>query len=700
MALEAALQALGGGDMRIPPDVQASRDRIASNIRQDEVSPNTNLIDVTPDMERQVSDRLSPLSGALSVLRGETVSQPPKAAPAAPIQAAAPVSGPPTMGQRIRSAAGTAMGMTPMGSGLAALGEDAEGVKGIASGIAATVAGGIVGAYKAAAPSWLGGTTFDEAVKAIEDTRTALTHVPTTEAGKNAVNVMGSKWNPLNWPAMAGEKIAESGLDAGVLTPAEAAAVKAGSTMITPGMIWKGGKALLSSAKPVVAPFASGGAAATSTAESAKAAVAGASPELQQAVAKIKPADLNPEALALVAKGESLPVPMKLTAGQVIAETKKNGALLSWEQNNRATQPQIHQLLSEQSPALHENLRVIRDEVAPDIFSVKPVENAETIIKGYQTQDAIVRADISAKYKALQDANGGKFPMDGPAFIQLVDDALSKELKARYVPKEIKADIKGIRKGGQMTFEQFENMKTNLAAEIRKAQRAEDGNTVRAASIVYQALESMPLSPEAAALKPLADAARGAAKARFDLLKKDPAYKAAVNDIAPEKFAPKYVIGAPARDVETMVKHLGEGTPEHQAAAAIALNHLREHAGTEANNFSQAGYNKALRGLETKLPVLVGQKATRQLADVGEYAHATTFQPRGGWVNNSNTSLAIFAENAAKLAEGFANRTIGLGGAIPVGSMVKNVVVKSKATTKANKSVQTGAGISLKDIGK
>ena len=111
-----------------------------------------------------------------------------------------------------------------------------------------------------------------------------------------------------------------------------------------------------------------------------------------------------------------------------------------------------------------------------------------------------------------------------------------------------------------MTFEQFEAMRTNLAAEIRKAERSGDGNAKMAASLVYEALDNLPLTGDAAALKPLADKARTLAKARFDQLKADPAYRAAINDKVPaDKFLDTFVIKGHNKNVQTMVDTLGRG---------------------------------------------------------------------------------------------------------------------------------------------
>jgi hypothetical protein len=561
--------------------------------------------------------------------------------------------------------------------------------KALASGAAGAVVGGLHGLYKLAIT---GGDT-EAASKAVEATRDALTHQPQGDVAKAIVGGISSNWNPLNWPYAAGSAIADYGAEKGTLSPAEAAAIKAGSAMVTPGMIVKGlgiGGKVSTTANEA---FGSVGAAAATRGAATEATIAGASAEMQQATRAVK--DVNPEALARHVQADSLPVPIKLTMGQATRDPVQ----ISIEQNSRAKMPEYAQRFAEQSPQLHENLTAVRDQVAPDVYAVTPSENAATIIKGYQTKDAAISADISSKYKALEDANGGSFPVDGIALAMDAEARLAKKLKTDFVPAPIAKQLDRWKNGEPMNLEQYEAMRTNLASEMRKAARSGDGNTEYASGLVRDALEALPLTPEAAALKPVADAARSAAKARFDLLRADPAYQAAVNDVAPDKFMQKYVIAAPVRDVTTMVRNLGAGTVEHQAMAAGIINHLKQQAGTEANNFSQAGYNKALNGLSEKLPQIVGRDAAKTLQNVGEVAHNTVYQPRGSFVNTSNTFTAALGQHAKGLAEGAVNKLFGFG-LIPIGSMIRSVGANYSANQAMTKSLQTGAGISLKDIGK
>ena len=257
-----------------------------------------------------------------------------------------------------------------------------------------------------------------------------------------------------------------------------------------------------------------------------------------------------------------------------------------------------------------------------------------------------------------------------------------------------------------MTFEQFEAMRTNLAAEIRKAERSGDGNAAMAASIVREALEQLPLKGEAAQLKPLADNARSLAKARFDALKKDPAYKAAIDDAIPaDKFFDKFVVNGVNKNINTMVDTLGRDSPAHQHMKAGTINWLSDKAGIVdgKGNFSQANYNKALKKLDdvNNFGAIFDPESQLQLKTLGNVAGYTQFQPRGSYVNNSNTLVGYLANKAAGVAEGAGNVAgFKFAGGLPLGTMVRQGVQSSKQKQRAERALKPGAGSTLDEISK
>lgn len=424
------------------------------------------------------------------------------------------------------------------------------------------------------------------------------------------------------------------------------------------------------------------------------------SPELRTAVesaVRETGGAVNPQVLARQIQADSLPVKVRLSEGQALGDER----LISLEQNAKGRIENYSKGFKAQNDALVENLRVMRDETGPDVFSTNATEHGDTIIGRYKAIDDAARADITAKYKALEEANGGQLPIKGDAFVKAADDALAKKMKTRYLPAEVAGDLADFRaNGGMMTFEQFENLRTNLAAAARKAERAGDGNAAGAIRIVRDALESNGMEGLPPELKALADEARSAAKARFDALDADPAYKAAVNEtVSPDAFVRKYVINGARDDVAKLAQAMKDDPAALQTLKVATLDHLRQAAGIDAGfngNFTQAGYNKALQALEPKLGSLLDPKTAETARTLGDVARYTQVQPKGSFVNNSNTYTAAAAEHAGSAVEAYLNMKTG-----GVASVVKGAFKAKQAEKAAAKSFAPGAGLTkLSDLTK
>ena len=444
----------------------------------------------------------------------------------------------------------------------------------------------------------------------------------------------------------------------------------------------------------------SGGAAAATQEASVRAALESASPELQQSLKDVPVNQVNLPVLERHVEADTLPIPVRLTEGQATQDIHK----ISNEINSRAKNPELANRLNEQNGQLIENMNAIRDNAAPNVFGTTHVENGESLINSYKEIDNQLKAGINEKYTALKDAAGGDFPVDGAAIADNTFKNLKKELKTDYLPSPIAKQLEAFKNGEQMTFEQFEALRTNLAAEVRKAERAGDGNTIAACNVARQALEDLPLTGAASELKPLADAARSAAKERFDLLGKDKAYKAAINGtVAADDFINKFVVNGKKADVDQMIQILGQDSLARETMAAGMVNWLKNKAGVinENGNFSQAGYNKALAQVDPKLLAIVGPDVEKQLKTLGNVARYTQVRPKGSYVNESNTFTAALGEKAKTGAENLANLgSVKAGIPLPLGSMVRNQLAKRAETKQLQESLKPGAGVQLKDIGK
>ena len=442
------------------------------------------------------------------------------------------------------------------------------------------------------------------------------------------------------------------------------------------------------------APFGSVGAAAATRGASLDTAIAMATPELAADLNALKRSGMrvNQAALDRVMQADSLPIPVRLTPGQATGDIVK----ISDEFNKRG-QPggeAIAYRLKQQNDALQQNLVAIRDAAAPNVYGTNVVENGQSLINAYKAIDETRNVQIRSLYRQLEDANGGRFPVDGKAFVADADRLLGKKLKTEFVPPTIRRQMDLFREQ-PMNFEQFEALRTNIASEIRKAERAGDGNAEMALGLVRQSLENLPMAgADAVRLKAIADQARAAARARFQLLEKDPAYRAAVNDkVAADDFINKFVISGKRENIRAMVDQFGRGSDAHQVMAAGTINWLRSKAGIvgEAEgNFSQAGYNKALQTLEPRLLDLMEAEHANQLRTLGNVARYTQQQRTGSFVGTSSTGTQLIRAAAGK-AVGVAEQAIPVVG--PIVGMGREAMARRAAQQEIADMLKPGAGV-------
>jgi hypothetical protein len=376
------------------------------------------------------------------------------------------------------------------------------------------------------------------------------------------------------------------------------------------------------------------------------------------------------EMVERVVEAETLPIPIRLTEG----EARANPGMISDERNSRGTNPDRAQFYDERNQAFIDNLDEVRRQVAPNVVANDHIQNGQSLIDSYKAYDEPVRAEISAAYKALEDANGGQLPINGKSFVDQADAALSKKLKGRYLPSAVRGDLDQVREqGGMLTLEQFENLRTNLATAARDADRGAlggGGNAAAAIRIVRDELERMPIEGGAAEIKALADRARSLSKARFDRMREDPAYEAAVDDPTPagelspfaDDFVKKYVVNGKAANIKRMQETLAGDALAAETVAAAALNYVKKRSGidlyTNEGNFSQAGFNRALGEVTPRLNVLVPGEVAETLRKLGNVARNAERQTRGQSVNNSNTFVAAARDAAKGYAEGALNTVV------------------------------------------
>jgi hypothetical protein len=422
-------------------------------------------------------------------------------------------------------------------------------------------------------------------------------------------------------------------------------------------------------------------------------ALTSATDEFQQLYGSMPLDKVNTPVVMRHLEGDSLDIPVRLTKGQASGDVVQ----LSKEQNLRGSQSELAYRFNEQNQLLVDNLQRRKELAAPDVYTTKTIESSQALIDEYKALDKNRNAAIDAKFTELRNKAGGELPVDSPVLLKNIDKQLRKELLltdgqgiSQY------RELKALADSGTMTFDQYLSMRRNLS---RMSADAKDGNVRQAARIMVQELDKLPLSNETAALKPIADQARGLARERFEALKKDPAYKAAVNDaVSADKYFDKFVINGVNKNINTMIDTLGRDSLGHQHIKAGTINYLSDKAGIidGKNNFSQANYNKALKRLDdvNNFGAIFDPESQMKLRTLGNVAAYTQFQPRGAFVNNSGTLVSYLANKAEQ-----GGNLIGLGKfGIPAGTIVRQKLQAGKEKRFAKESLEPGAGSTLQDL--
>jgi hypothetical protein len=452
------------------------------------------------------------------------------------------------------------------------------------------------------------------------------------------------------------------------------------------------------------------GAAGTSFADQARAE--GVPDHLVQRIAQQEQAGtLHPTAAERHIEAGSLPVPVELTAGQATGDIN----LLSHEQNIRGKAPELANRFNAQNGQINDNLTALRDKVSPDVTVPSGAPTGQAIVDAYKEMDAPVRQNISDLYAKARGADGAPALVDAApqmqAFEQSIGPTRFNALPARV--QQIFADAKANQVSLPSTFDQSAGSARPMSvADLMDIDKTlsgaladvKDGSVRHDIGMLRDKIIGSNLNPSSAgseAFQAYRDA-QAAARARFQAMDSDPAYKAAVGDSSAsgepsalaDDFVRKYIAGGKTANVQNMVQNLANNPGNAQLVASGLMDHIRSQAGvdlrTGTGNISQAGLNKAIQNQGDKLRTVLGPDVSQTLERLGNVARYTQEQPRGSYVNNSNTFVAGAANAAKSAAEGAAN--VAAHG-IPVGTWTRQALAKRALGKEAAKSLEPGAGL-------
>lgn len=405
--------------------------------------------------------------------------------------------------------------------------------------------------------------------------------------------------------------------------------------------------------------------------------------------------EVNPQAVALHDKALSLPVPIELTKGQALQDP----VIISRERNERGIKEQLSQRFNEQNKALQENATIIKQQAAPDVKTTDYVGDSQVLIDNIGELAKANETRIGDAYKKLKDQAGGKFPMDGQTASKKVLDQLKEADRLEYLPDIYKKKLEAYASGTkQMNFNLFENLRSDLAADMRKADRAGDGNTKNVLSQVREGLETMDLKGDAQNLKSFADDARAAFKAEKDLEASNSLYAKVKDGAADTKnFIPEVVIRSKNKDFAKSMELIADNPVARQNLASGTLDWIIRDSTDASGNLSTAKFNKHIEALRLngRLEPIFGDQAVN-LTNLVEVGRAIEARPRGAFVNESNTvpaGSALIKENAPALIKSIPY----VGEALNIG---KEMLEKRKTAKEVKETLEPGAGIKVKQSGK
>jgi hypothetical protein len=436
------------------------------------------------------------------------------------------------------------------------------------------------------------------------------------------------------------------------------------------------------------------------------ASLATASPELNQFIKSKDPNAVNLPALQTKALEEKHKV--NLTTSQRIGDTQ--GYASEW--NKRGETPELQTHFNEQPAQIAGAFDNLKQQHAPDI---NPLADASELgqheINGLSAKDAIRKDAISKAYKELTDANGGQFPIDVGTVKENIANELSKNYKENYLSSDLKSDLERFYKNP--TFEGYEAVRSNLADEMRSAT---DGKSRQAAWIARNELEKLPIfgeenaafDPQAAHLKSLADKARNLYKERQDIIRSNPAYKAAIKEAASledvssqgesldaAKFHKKYVSSATPEAIRRMKAEIDPNDIAHQAITFGELDRAKNAAISAKNDLQPASFAKFLRDNKSSLNEALHPEAMQGVSEIGLLA-SKIGMPKTGTFNYSNTYSSMLSDLAkqgltsageAKLA----GATSGMS--IPVVSMIRQFAEKHNKDAFAKQATHPFGGL-------
>lgn len=310
----------------------------------------------------------------------------------------------------------------------------------------------------------------------------------------------------------------------------------------------------------------------------------------------------------------------------------------------------------------HDQVRSTWQSLADDT-NARPVDNNARMESMFQTLkqgDEAARKEIAAKYDAAREMSGNEVQLNHLRFINQATAELEHEMLGSFVKGDTMNALKGLfaRPDYKFTYGKAEELIKIINSRLKTTN---DGSERAALGIIRKNLDNEVASTlddlggslgSGASDGGLAGAqgagqeARNAARIRFQDLDANPALRAALDDMAPDKAFDKLVLRANERDLVKLVDSLKK-SPEGQQNLADLQGAAIEHFIAKASlgndgAFSPAGLNNAIKSFgNNRMKALFTPEQISRINDVKQVTDILLQQPRGAAVNHSNTASAL-----------------------------------------------------------
>lgn len=360
---------------------------------------------------------------------------------------------------------------------------------------------------------------------------------------------------------------------------------------------------------------------------------------------------LNPDAVRRLADYRLTgltPTRAKLTQDVADITRQANLSKLGVNSSDPAAQ-QLAQVQNQNNRALTSGLNDLGAAGAGDAISA-----ARRVIAPVAERDARAQNMIGGYYNTARGTEGRSAMLDPSHFTTAANDALDQALLGGALPADIRTLLNNTATGKMpLTVDVAEQFKTRLAEAGRDALARGDRSTAKAVGLVRGALEETPLQPGQEIGQQAIDAfsaGRVMNREYMNLVDKTPILQAVRDGVDPEKVIQDYIIGS-GKNASVMnvasLKNVIKNSPDAMSAVreqilSFLKNKALSGAADEVGNFSQSGYNNALKAIgDRKLALFFDSKDINQLKALGRVSAYEQFQPAGSAVNNSNTAGAV-----------------------------------------------------------